>query len=326
MTRILTFVPATVLLGSISLGILLCLFASQTSASDSLRIVSQNMHRFFDNIDNGNKRETILSTRKFQAKIRLTAHKIITEFELPDIIAVQEVENLNTLNLLIQHIQQSTKLRYHAILREGNDVSGMNVGFLIQSKYRVTSINQLFKTNKLKLDKSPLFSRPPLLVQVCEQLNCISIINLHLRSMRGIRKKSSKQRVNAKRLEQASVIARWIDQYQRSHPDNSIIVLGDFNALTPSDRYVDVVGTIKGNPDNRITQFKTRDWIQKDLIDATKRVSLRNRYSYIYHKKKQILDYMLISSNFESSLKHIRFSQIDYRFSDHAGLIADFSW
>jgi hypothetical protein len=35
---------------------------------------------------------------------------------------------------------------------------------------------------------------------------------------------------------------------------------------------------------------------------------------------------MLINHQFKPRLKHIRFSQIDYRFSDHAGLIADFSW
>ena len=306
------------------------IFAGQALASDSFRVISQNMHRLFDDVDNGRKFETVLSTKEFRKKSTLAAQKFIVDFELPDIMALQEVENINTLNQIIHHIQQTSGARYKAVLKEGNDVSGMDIGFLIKSEYQIKSVKQLFKKNTLvsshSRGKSPLFSRPPLLIEVCKQSNCITVLNLHLRSMRGMRSKSKGHRVRTKRLQQASAIARWIDQYQRTHSEQSLMVLGDLNALFPPDRYIDVVGTIIGKPDNRNTQLSSQDLIQNDLIDLTQLIPHKKRYSYIYKKKKQVIDYMLISHQFKPRLKHIRFSQIDYRFSDHAGLIADFSW
>jgi len=302
------------------------LLAGQALADNSFRVVSQNMYRLFDDIDNGKKYETVLNTKKFHDKTKKAAQKIITSFELADIIALQEVENINTLNQIILQIKQTSGVQYRAVLKEGNDISGIDVGFLIQSKYQVKSVKQLFKKTKLANGNSLLFSRPPLLIKVCKQSNCISLLNLHLRSMIGIRSKSKGHRVRTKRLEQATTIARWIDQYQSAHIGQSLMVLGDLNALSPSDQYIDVVGTIIGKPDNTNTKLWSQDLIKHDLIDLTRRVPDNKRYSYIHKEQKQVLDYMLINQQFKPKLKRIWFSEIDYRFSDHAGLIADFSW
>jgi endonuclease/exonuclease/phosphatase family metal-dependent hydrolase len=302
------------------------LIGGQALASDSFRIVSQNMYRLFDDINNGKKYETVLSTKKFNAKAKLAAKKIITDFELPDIMALQEVENINTLKQIIHRIRQTSGVQYNAVLKEGNDMSGMDIGFLIKAEFRVKSVKQLFKKSKLTLNNTPLFSRPPLLIQVCKQANCISILNLHLRSMRGIRAKSKGHRVRFKRLQQATIIARWVDQYQRTHSGQSLMLLGDLNALSPPDQYIDVVGTIIGNPDNSNTKLSSEDFIQTNLIDLTQRIPHEKRYSYIHQKKKQVIDYMLVNQQFKPRLERIQFSEIDYRFSDHAGLIADFSW
>jgi endonuclease/exonuclease/phosphatase family metal-dependent hydrolase len=308
------------------LALLWTLFGGQASASDSFRIVSQNMYRLFDDINNGKKYETVLSTKKFHEKTKLAAKKIVTDFELPDIMALQEVENINTLNQIIHFIRQTSSVQYNAVLKEGNDVSGMDIGFLIKAEFRVKSVKQLFKKTKLTLNNTPLFSRPPLLIQVCKQSNCISILNLHLRSMLGIRAKSKGHRVRIKRLQQATIIARWVDQYQRTHQGQSLMVLGDFNALSPPDQYIDVVGTIIGRPDNRNTKLSSQNLIQNDLIDLTQCIPHKKRYSYIHKKKKQLIDYMLVNQRLKPRLERIRFSEIDYRFSDHAALIADFSW
>jgi endonuclease/exonuclease/phosphatase family metal-dependent hydrolase len=305
-------------------------FAGQALASDSFRMVSQNMYRLFDDVNNGRKYETVVSTKKFRKKTTLAAQKFIIDFDLPDIMALQEVENINTLNQIIHRIRQTTGVQYKAVLKEGNDVSGMDIGFLIKSEYQIKSVKQLFKKNTLASSNargnSPLFSRPPLLIVVCKRSNCIAVLNLHLRSMRGMRTKSNGHQVRMKRLQQATAIARWIDQYQRTHSGKSLMVLGDLNALSPSDRYIDVVGTILGKPDNRNTILSSQDLIQHDLIDLTQLIPNKKRYSYIYQKKKQVIDYMLINHRFKPRLDRIRFSEIDYRFSDHAGLIADFSW
>jgi endonuclease/exonuclease/phosphatase family metal-dependent hydrolase len=277
------------------------ILAGQALASDSFRIVSQNMHRLFDDVDNGKKYEVVLPTKKFHKKTTLAAQ-------------------------LIHRIQKTSGVQYKAVLKEGNDLSGMDIGFLIKSEYQVKSVKQLFKKSTLAHGNSPLFSRPPLLILVCKQINCVAVLNLHLRSMIGIRSKSKGHRVRTKRLQQASAVASWIAQYQRNYSGQSLMVIGDLNALSPPDGYIDVVGTIMGKPDNRNTELSSQDLIQNDLIDLTQRIPHKERYSYIYRKKKQIIDYMLINQQFKPRLKRIWFSEIDYPFSDHAGLIADFSW
>lgn len=294
-------------------------------ADETIRIVSQNLNRFFDNVDDG-KNEKVLSEKQFYRKLEITVSTIVNQFSLPDILALQEVENQNLLSRIASTINSRSKMKYQAVLLEGNDISAINIGFLVSRSFRIGSVKQLFKQQRLELDQSPLFSRPPLYLEVCKGVHCLSLLNLHLRSMRGIRSSSKGRRVRLKRLEQASIIARWIDDFQQTRPKASLLVLGDFNGLTPSDPYVDVVGTIIGKPDNSNTEKQAEDWIKQDLIDLTKHIPRQKRYSYIYQKKKQILDYMLVNSQFGPRLKHIAFSRINYDFSDHAGLLADLSW
>ena len=300
-------------------------FSSSANAEEPLRIVSQNMHRLLDNVDDGNN-EQVFSNAKFYRKVDTAASIIVNQFALPDILALQEVENRNVLSKITQSVKARSGVRYQIVLLEGNDISSINVAYLIKNTFEIKSVKQLFKHQRLPNDTSLLFSRPPLYLEACIESNCLSLLNLHLRSMRGIRSNTKGKRVRLKRLEQASSIAQWIDDFQQSRPEASLLVLGDFNGLTPSDPYVDVVGTILGKPDILNTQIPATDWIKEDLTDLTRFIDPRNRYSYIYRKKKQILDYMLSSSRFKPRLVDIAFGRINYAFSDHAALIGNFVW
>ncbi|MCH7881404.1 MAG: hypothetical protein IIB69_07495 [Proteobacteria bacterium] len=331
-TRILTYRyrilrraarPSCLLLTLTLMGALF--FPALSVASESFRILSQNMYRLFDDIDDG-KGEKVVSEKKFRHRVDTAAGKITGQFRLPDIIALQEVENLNVLDRISKKIFSISGIKYYSIIREGNDISGINIGYLMHPKFEINTIRQLFKHDLLPYDQTPLFSRPPLYLRACFESSCLSLLNLHLRSMRGLRSASRNKRVSLKRLAQATAIARWIDDFQRSRPKESLLVLGDFNALTPTDSFVDMAGTIRGDPDNSKTSLAAKDWIEEDLIDLTRNIPQRRRYSYIYRKKKQILDYMLVNARFKPQLRNIAFSRIDYKFSDHAALIAEFSW
>jgi len=138
--------------------------------------------------------------------------------------------------------------------------------------------------------------------------------------MRGLNSIKRRQQVIAKRKLQAETLARWIEQFQSRNPDDYLMLLGDFNALTPSDSYVDVMGTIIGNPDQSAPQNKSPDLITRDLIDLTLRVSVASRFSYRYRGKNQLLDYALASDNLADKVVSVKFSRIEYAFSDHAAL------
>jgi endonuclease/exonuclease/phosphatase family metal-dependent hydrolase len=172
----------------------------------------------------------------------------------------------------------------------------------------------------------PLFTRPPLYLKACHIENCISMLNVHLRSMRGINSSRNGERVARKRLRQAETIAAWSNRFQQSMQGESLLLLGDFNALTPGDKHVDVAGILRGNPDNTAVRQPARDLLEPDLVDLTQLIPAAKRYSFIYRQKKQQLDYMFVNQSFGAEVEAIRFGRIDTHFSDHAGLLAWFKW
>ncbi len=282
------------------------------------------MERLFDDVEDGN-RGKVETHKRYRKRLKLAADRLYKKFEAPAIIALQEVENINVLGDIANLIINAGGPGYQPVLLEGNDVSGIDVGYLIRSDLRIGEIKQLFKSSRLDFNGSHLFSRPPLFIEICEK-HCLNLVNLHLRSMRGLGSSNRGKHVAGKRRAQASELSKWINQFQTRHPRKSIIILGDFNALQPADSYSDIVGTLMGKPDNSKAAYPTKDWIKRDLVDLTLQIPEPDRYSYIFRGKQQILDYMLVNQNFEPQIKRIRFSKIARKFSDHAGLLTEISW
>lgn len=308
-------------LNCLLLALLLVPVAPALSA-EPLRVLSQNMDQLFDNVDDGNN-ERIVSRKRFQKRVESAANKFGNHFGMPHIIALQEVENLNVLRQIAAEIEDRYHVNYRAILRRGQDTSGINLGYLVREDVKIRKVDQLFTDRVFKMTGKPLFTRPPLYLEACYLENCLSLVNVHLRSMRGI---GSSERVRRKRLGQAETIAVWSNRFQQSRSGESLLLLGDFNALNPSDRHVDVVGIISGNPDNKTARLSAPDLVEPDLVDLTRLIPSARRYSFIYRQQKQQLDYMFINRDFAADVEAIVYSRIDYKFSDHAGLLAWFSW
>ncbi|MEM7564345.1 MAG: hypothetical protein AAF353_15035 [Pseudomonadota bacterium] len=316
--RALGLVRLTLIIASI-------LFPTLATAAEPLSILTQNLNQLFDHIDDGN-REKIVSRGRYRQKIRGVAKNMIEEFKLPHIIAVQEVENLRVLRDLAAELYGRSGAIYQSVLMPGLDVSGIDVGFLVNTNLKIEKVEQLFFNQQINGGDTPLFSRPPLLLRVCRVEKCLSLVNLHMRSMRGISSERRGERVRHKRQQQAETLARWINRFQSDQPSSNLMILGDFNALTPSDKHVDVAGILRGNPDQSRPQLISTDLIKRDLVDLTLLIPQKRRYSYIFRQKKQQLDYLLLNQTTELQLESIGFGRINYRVSDHAGLIAEFSW
>jgi hypothetical protein len=304
---------------------LLLVLAAPAANAESLRILSQNMNRLFDNIDDGNN-EKILSLDRFQQRVQSAARKFGDDFGLPHIIALQEVENLYVLQRIATEIRHRYHVDYRLLLLPGQDISGINLAFLVRYEVKIKKVEQLFRGAKFKLTGRPLFSRPPLYLEACTSEHCISLLNVHLRSMRGIDSAKHSKRVTGKRLRQAETIAAWSNRFQQSRAGVSLLLLGDFNALTPGDKHVDVAGIIRGHPDNTTVTRPGRDLLEPDLVDLTELIPPAKRYSYIFRRNKQQLDYMFVNQTFAAEVEDIVFSRIDTHFSDHAGLLARFEW
>jgi len=305
--------------------VLLSVLVAPNVNADSLRVLSQNMDRLFDDIDDGNN-EQVLPGNRFRQRVKTAAKKFGDQFGLPHIIALQEVENLNVLQQIATEIWNRYQQRYRLILIPGQDDSGINLAYLVRFGVEIKKVDQLFANKTFKMTGKPLFTRPPLYLKACHIENCISMLNLHLRSMRGINSSHNGDRVARKRLRQAETIAAWSNRFQQAMQGESLLLLGDFNALTPGDKHVDVAGILRGNPDNTAVRLPARDLLEPDLADLTQLIPAAKRYSFIYRQKKQQLDYMFVSQSFGAEVESITFSRIDYQFSDHAGLLAWFKW
>jgi endonuclease/exonuclease/phosphatase family metal-dependent hydrolase len=306
-------------------GLLLSVAVTAPAQAEPLSILSQNMNRLFDDVDDGNQ-EKRLTSNKFQARVNDAAARFADDFGLPHIIALQEVENLNVLEQIAARIRQRHSIVYRAVLIPGQDVSSINIGFLVQDAVDIKKIEQLFREQLMPPGTNPLFSRPPLLLQVCYRARCVYLLNLHLRSMRGIDTDTQGERVARKRRRQAEIVAIWSNRLQQLDPAAEFMLLGDFNALTPADEHVDIAGLLRGSPDNSRARLMSRDLVNPDLVDLTRRIPQQQRYSYIYRQHKQQLDYMFVSAPLADLVSHIAYSRIDYRFSDHAGLLVWLDW
>ena len=301
-----------------------CGRTGQANQAPQITIVSQNLNRLFADKNDGN-REKVVSTRIYQNRLNKLVRKIEREFDFPEVMAFQEIENINILDDVSQRLRTQFNQPYRALLIEGNDTSGIDVGYLVKQSLEIKDTRSLFKNHKLRLSNEFLFSRPPLLLEACVD-ECVTFINLHLKSMRGLRSPKKGKRVLEKRVRQAETLAQWIHDLQDRHPHKRLVVLGDFNALTPSDKYADIIGTLLGAPDQQRPQRTSPDLITRDLINATQIIPAKQRYSFVYKKQRQQLDYLLMSENLKESLTQIVFSRIDYDFSDHSAVIAHFSF
>ncbi|MFQ5649327.1 MAG: lamin tail domain-containing protein [bacterium] len=231
----------------------------------------------------------------FQDRLTKLSRFIREVLRAPDVLAVQEVENLSTLHALAQKIHaDDSALSYTAHLVEGN--RDIDVGFLTRTVVQVDSVVQKGKNERFSFDGSLLHDRPPLLLFArLPGERRIVVLNLHLRSRRGI-DTSDSTRVRRKRHAQAVSVSKLIAGLQAAEPDIKLVVAGDFNAFHFTDGYVHVLGQIMGAPaDESQAQRPGTDEFDPDLTNEIFRLPAGERYSFVFRGNAQTLDHLLTS-------------------------------
>jgi predicted extracellular nuclease len=230
----------------------------------------------------------------------------------PDVVAVQEVENIGVLEALAAKIAvDDPALVYSAHLAEGNDVGGIDSGFLVRGG-RVNAgfvLTQLGKSEVFTFDNpdSCLHDRPPYRLDAVFSAGNrpFSVIVNHTRSLSGIndcRPGAPGERLCRKRLAQAESIAQFVQSFQTANPTVPLVVVGDHNAFQFSDGHVDVIGTIRGsaklaadpNPDSLLAP--AADIVEPNLSNAVETVAAQERYSYFFGNALQVLDHAMLTS------------------------------
>jgi hypothetical protein len=330
--------------------------ATPTAVSAALNteftVASFNLERFFDTVDDPGIGEPVLTTTAFNNRLAKASKAIRDFLRFPDILGVVEVENLSTLQTLATTINNDAVTaaqpnpQYVAYLVEGNDVGGIDVGFLVKTAEvqvgvpRVT-VNEVVQELDGTLFTNPdtstetLNDRPPLrLAAVIHHPNsssypttgALQVIVNHMRSLNGVADNGAGSngwptagaRVRAKRRAQAEDLAGLIQARQTATPGERMILIGDFNAFEVNDGFVDSMGTIRGvpTPASNVVLAST-DLVTPDvtrLEDATP----AQRYSYVFDGNAQTLDHVLVSDGLVGDT-HV----LAYR-TEHPRIDADF--
>ena len=288
-----------------------------------------NLFRLFDDIDDAPIEvrdpdtdalltitdDAVLDTDEYARRLTKFSAYIRTVLNAPDVLAVSEVESLKVLQDLADKITaDDASVNYTPYLDEGNDVGGIDVGFLVRDNVVVDAVTQLGRFEILSVDGSLLNDRPPLLLegrQVADGSDFpIAVMAIHGRSLSSI---ESSDRVRQKRLEQAQFVARQVQALQDANPDINLVVAGDFNAYEFSDSYVDVTGIMKGDftpSDDLVCETNPcTDNVSPNLLDQVLMLDSGERYSFIFQGNAQALDHALTSTGLDELVRDFQFGR-----------------
>ena len=291
---------------------------------------SQNVRRLFTTDTNYNDR---------LAKFSLLVRQVLGS---PDILSLQEMGGLTVFqDLAARILADDPTVSYTAHMLPGNDIGGIEVGFLVRDNVTVNGVSQIQPAEMFDFmgNMFTLHDRPPLLLNATiggAPLGAgfdISVIVVHNRSLIDI---DSSDFVRTKRHLQAQRLSQEIQTLQTNDPNINLMVLGDFNGFEFSDGYVDVLGQITGNPDPLGALVPATDEVNPDLTNHSFAIAADDRYSFIQNGSSQMIDHVLTSSNMACLVQGLEYGRANtdapriteddpstpLRSTDHDGMVA----
>ena len=298
------------------------------ATADEFTVASYNLQRFFDTVNDPGIGEPVLTPAAFDMRLNKASLGIRNLLRSPDIIGIVEIENLTTLQALAARISADAIAasqpdpEYDAFLVEGNDIGGIDVGFLVKTSVvfgstpRV-SVVEVQQENAGELLVNPDSSTSLLNDRPSLRLNAIinhpggatfpvTVIVNHLRSLGDANSEqpgsngwpTDGARVRAKRQKQAESLANLVQSRQTADPTENIVLVGDFNAFEFNDGLGDSMNVIIGTPppDNETAvPGDGVDLVNPDLDNLFDTAPPADRYSFIFDGNAQSLDHIVVN-------------------------------
>jgi uncharacterized protein len=253
-------------------------------ASDEFTIGSLYLDRFYDSTDDPSTNDLVVSSGAFSARLGKLLPEIRDVMKFPDVLCVQAVENLTTLQSIANTLSGGG-IDYAPYLIEGNDLSGLDVGLLVRaSRIAVGSVTQLDKSATYVEPTTGqtvnVFDQPPLLligsaVNGAGPNTPIRVLALQLAPVTGA---DTSAAIRNRRRQQAEHVANILQARQTADPNENLIAIG-IESYPFSDGSVDVFGTIRGTPApaNQVLAASP-DLVNPDLVDAGASIASSDRY------------------------------------------------
>lgn len=243
-------------------------------------IASFNMENYFDGVDDtGSDAEPKLSPAVLATKQAKLAYALAQTLGCPTLVGVQEVENEELLQQLAAQAADVCGFTYTVTHRESADARGIDVALLSDPRQVTVLAAELRQactelqtgivdeTAVCPLGQDPLFSRPPLQVDVSVDGRALTLFVNHFKSKLGGEEETTSSRVaQARHLN--DLVAALLD----ADPQARALVMGDFNDYDLSPP----LQTMMAHMENLLLR----------LPDET-------RYSYVYIGAAQLIDGLL---------------------------------
>lgn len=250
----------------------------------AISMASFNLHDHFDaRADSGNSAEPVPAPREVTVKRRKLTRVIGGILGCPSLLGIQEVENAALLRELAAALASSCHFTYEVSHRESADSRGIDVALLSDPRrVRVRGVTLRQTCSLIGTDlppevahcpagQDPLFSRPPMQVEVLIDDAPATIFVVHFKS-----KREGERETHRRRMAQARHLASLVSQRLVVDSAAKIIVLGDFNDYELS------------SPMRIITE-------DAGMMNAMSLVPLEQRYSYNFGGVSQLVDGILLS-------------------------------
>ena len=187
----------------------LLIFLLATVYAKEFTVATYNVENLFDLKNDGTEYKEYIPHTKYWHKqtleIKLSnISKVINDLD-SDIIALQEVESQNALNLLLQKLPQ---YKFKAFLKSQESA----VGVALLSKFKIIN------TDKIKIDGYDRYSRPILMAEVLVENKKLKVYVNHWRSKRAAENERIKYAVSLQ------------NKLSKLNSDVDYILLGDFNS------------------------------------------------------------------------------------------------
>lgn len=228
-----------------------------------------------------------------QAKV---ARAVVDWLRAPAVVGVQEVENLALLEEIAAEINallraRGQERRYEAVLREGNDPRGIDVGFLIDaSRVDYANVRQLspdaVSDGRCSGGASGdlIFDRVPLAVEVTPPGGeTHTVVVNHFKSKFG--GSEANDFFEPCRVEQAETLRREVAGLERA------VLLGDFNAFRDSS----TLETLTAGP----------------FANTVDRIHPDRRFSFVFQGRVQFLDHIVVSGDLIRDVRAVDSPKID---------------
>lgn len=253
-------------------------------APAAFSLASFNFYDHFDaRADTGNDAEPVPTPRDVAVKRTKLARVIGGILGCPSVLGMQEVENAALLKELADALAPSCNFTYEVSHRESADSRGIDVALFSDPRrvqVRDVALKQACSDIRTELPpeagncpvgQEPLFSRPPLQVDVLIDDVPATVFIVHFKS-----KREGENETHGRRMAQARHLASLVSQRLATDRAARIIVLGDFNDYELS------------SPLTILTE-------EAGMVNAMSRVALPQRYTYNFAGMSQLVDGILLS-------------------------------